>query len=172
MNKELTEGLRRKTAHLPIAIEVIEDDANNILNHLPSGSIDAIVFEHSINDILQAFIGEANGMDTTNGDWFALLPEMIRLTGEAYVCGTLANQVKAPFLSLVQNCLAAVKPGGYLVMSHYMFQYDLDLGYNPELWQEILPVVRPWLAELPGGTEVAAAGFDPQWWLFFQKTTV
>jgi len=50
-----------------------------------------------------------------------------------------------------------------------MFQYDLDLGYNLELWQDILPVIRPWLKELPIGSEVNIDTFDTQWWLFLKK---
>ena len=54
-------------------------------------------------------------------------------------------------------------------MSHYMFQYDLDLGYNPILWENILNVVRPWLTELTQTEEVMMSGFDPQWWVFLRK---
>jgi len=168
MNKELTQGLYRNTADLPVAIQAIEDDANHILRHLAPESVDAVVFEHSVNDVLQAILGESMGLDTTNGDWFELLPQMIVFIKEAYRDGTLEAKLKAPFLSLLQNCFAVLKPGGCFLMSHYMFQYDLDLGYDPDLWQDIIPVVRPWLAELPGA-EFTVDGFDPQWWLFYQK---
>jgi hypothetical protein len=46
------------------------------------------------------------------------------------------------------------------------------LGYNPELWENMLPVIRPWFAELSGGREVFFNGFDPQWWLFYQKERI
>ena len=169
MNKKLTEGLRQNTAALPITIDIIEDDANNIKNHLAVNTVDAIVFEHSVNDILQAILCENNGIDTTNSDWFDILPEMIKMIGAEYVNQSLEQKVKSTFLSLINNCLAVLKPGGYLVMSHYMFQYDLDLGYHAELWQDMLPLVRPWLRELSVGKEVTFDGFDPQWWLFYQK---
>jgi len=169
MNKKLTEGLRQNTASLPIAIDIIEDDANHILNHLAADSVDIIVFEHSVNDILQAILCESRGIDTTHSDWFEILPEMIQIIGAEYVGQTLEQSAKRAFLSLLENCLSVLKPNGYLVMSHYMFQYDLDLGYNPELWQNILPVIRPWLKELTVGEEVFADTFDPQWWLFYQK---
>jgi len=168
MNKELTQGLRRNTANLPVSIQVIEDDANNILQHLTPNSVDAVVFEHSVNDVLQAMLGEQMGLDTTNGDWFELLPQMIAFIKDAYRDGTLEAKLKAPFLSLLQNCLSVLKPGGCFLMSHYMFQYDLDLGYDPDLWQDIIPVIRPWLAKLPGA-EFTVDGFDPQWWLFYRK---
>ena len=79
------------------------------------------------------------------------LPQMIEHISKAYTDKTLVDTVKEPFLSLLNNCLSVLKPGGYLVMSHYMFQYDLDLGYNPDL------------------NELFLDGFDPQWWLFYQK---
>jgi len=169
MNKKLTEGLRQNTASLPIIIDIIEDDANNILNHLAPDSVDAIAFEHSVNDVLQAILCEKKGIDTTHSDWFDILPEMIKIIGNEYVNNTLEQSVKNEFLSLVRNCLSVLKPGGYIIMSHYMFQYDLDLGYNQELWQNMLHVIRPWLKELDIGKEASVDGFDSQWWLFYQK---
>jgi SAM-dependent methyltransferase len=169
MNKQLTEGLRRNTARLPVTVKIIEDDANHIRRYLSPDTVDAIVFEHSVNDVLQAILCESRGMDTTNGDWFDMLPEMIRIISGEYRNKTLARSVKAAFLSLVENCLAVLKPGGCLVMSHYMYQYDLDLGYDNALWENIIPTVRPWLRELSVGGEIPAEGFDPQWWLFYRK---
>ncbi|MCL2426706.1 MAG: hypothetical protein FWD05_10270, partial [Oscillospiraceae bacterium] len=169
MNKILTAEFRQNTASLPIGIKVIEDDANNILKHLASNSLDAVVFEHSVNDVIQAILCENKGIDTTNSDWFAILPEMIQIINAEYINQTLEQSVKNTFLSLLENCLSVLKPGGYIIMSHYMFQYDLDLGYDPVLWENILPVVRPWLSSLSTGKEVAVKPFAPQWWLFYQK---
>ena len=169
MNKKLTAEFKQNTAHLPISINVIEDDANNICKHFPPNSFDAIVFEHSVNDVLQAMLCEKAGMDTTHSDWWDILPDMIKLINAEYANQALEQSVKAEFLSLVENCLTVLKPGGYLIASHYMFQYDLDLGYNPELWQNILPQVRPWLKELTTATEEIIDEFDPQWWLFLKK---
>lgn len=170
MNKKLTEGLRKHTAHLPIGIDVIEDDANNIQKHVAPDSVDAIVFEHSVNDVLQAILCERDGIDTTHNDWFELLPDMIKQISAEYVNQSLEQSVKSAFLSLISNCLSVLKQGGFLIASHYMFQYDLDLGYNPELWENILPVTRPWIKDLPPvGNEVYIDNFDPRWWLFFQN---
>jgi predicted SAM-dependent methyltransferase len=169
MNKKLTQGLRNNTSNLPVKIKIIEDNADNIKNYLNADSVDAIVFEHSVNDVLQAILCENKGIDTTNNDWFEILPEMIKMISEDYVNRTLEHKTKTAFLSLINNCLSVLKPSGYLAMSHYMFQYDLDLGYNAELWENILPVIRPWLKELPIGKEVFVDEFDPQWWLFYQK---
>lgn len=169
MNRQLTQALLDKAQALPVSVQVIEDDANNIRAHVPPETFDAIVFEHSANDILQAMLAEQHGLDTTNDDWFVLLPEMIRLINEAYRNGTLEAQLRQPFRQLISNCLAVMKPTGTLVISHYMFQYDLDLGYDPMLWQEMLPVIRPWLADLDGCTEKHHLGFDPQWWLFLSR---
>lgn len=169
MNKKLTEGLENNISKLPIKFDIIEDDANNIKNYLASNSIDLVVFEHSVNDVLQAILCEQNGIDTTNNDWFELLPKMIELISKEYVEQTLEKKLKLAFLSLVNNCLCVLKPDGYIAISHYMFQYDLNLGYNTELWQNMLPIIRPWLNELSNVKEVFIDGFNPQWWLFYQK---
>jgi len=169
MNKKLTEELKKHTSHLPISIDVIEDDANNIQKYIAPNSIDAIVFEHSVNDVLQAILCENSGVDTTHNDWFDILPDMINKISAEYINHSLEQSVKSAFLSLINNCLSVLKPGGYLIASHYMFQYDLDLGYNPNLWEDILPITRPWLKELSTGNEVNIDTFDPQWWLFLKK---
>lgn len=169
MNKDLTEGLKHNTSALPITIDIIEDDAINIKKYLDLNTIDTVVFEHSVNDILQGILCEKNGIDTINNDWFEILPEMIKIINREYINQTLEREVKDIFLKLVNNCLSVLKPNGYLIMSHYMFQYDLDLGYNADLWENMLPVIRPWMRELTSGKEVFLDGFDPQWWLFYQK---
>jgi hypothetical protein len=51
-----------------------------------------------------------------------------------------------------------------------MYHYDLTLGYNRDLWENMLPIVRKWINEVDGGTEVFYADFPSQWWLFYKKT--
>jgi len=169
MNKYLTQAFLRNTAGLSIKAEVVEDDAMNVKNHIAPGSVDIVAFQHSVNDVLQAILAEKNGLDTARLDWMGILPDMIRLINRAYESRALEQEAKEPFLRLVQNCADVLKPGGILAMSHYMFQYDLDLGYNPELWRDMIPAVRPWLDELTGGREIFYDGFDPQWWYFWKK---
>ena len=94
---------------------------------------------------------------------------MIRLINAQLRAGTLEQMLKRPFLSLVRSCVGVLKSGGLMAMSHYMFKYDLDLGYDPFLWENMLPIVKPWLHELSCIEEVRVEGFDPQWWLFFRK---
>lgn len=167
MNETLTANLLAKTKDLPVAVRVIADDAANIARHLPPQSVDLLIFEHSLNDIMEAILAEQNGLDTTHSDWFDLLPTMINLMNAAYQKSTL-DTLRAPLSSLIRACFETLKPGGFLAASHYMFQYDLDLGHDPVLWQEILTTVRPWIADALGA-ETTMPGFDPQWWLFLKK---
>ena len=168
-NRALTRAFRGKTSRLPIQVDVIEGDAANISELLPPGSADILAFEHSMNDILQAILLAKDGIDTVRGDWFKLLPAMIARMNETYHTGQFEAALKAPFMALLQNCAEALKPGGLLALSHYMFQYDLNLGYDRCLWENMLPIVRPWLAALTGGREVTFEGFDAQWWFFWEK---
>ena len=168
-NRTLTLAFQRKTHRLPIQIDVIEGDAANAEELLPPESIDILAFEHSMNDILQAILLEAGGIDTAQGDWFKLLSEMISRMNAFYRGGQFEAALKAPFMALLHSCAATLRPGGLLALSHYMFQYDLDLGYDPYLWENMLPIVRPWLLELRGGHEITLEGYDAQWWFFWKK---
>ncbi|MCL2407379.1 MAG: hypothetical protein FWC95_05565 [Defluviitaleaceae bacterium] len=50
-----------------------------------------------------------------------------------------------------------------------MYENDLQRGINPELWENLLPIIRKWISELQGCTEISINGFSGQWWLFLQK---
>jgi len=105
MNERLTAGFYKKAevlsapvfkkAGIKINLKVIKDDAANIDKHLDGGSVDFIVFEHSVNDVLQAILAENNGMNTTKSDWFLLLPKMIKLMNKEHEGGTLVRQTVA-----------------------------------------------------------------------------
>jgi len=168
-NRALTRAFRRKTRRLALRVDAIEGDAANAGELLPPESVDILAFEHSMNDILQAILMSQDGIDTAQAHWFQLLPAMIARMNEAYRGGEFEVALKAPFMALLHSCVAALKPGGLLALSHYMFQYDLNLGYDPWLWENMLPLVRPWLRELPGGREITLEGYDAQWWFFWEK---
>ena len=168
-NCSLSQAFRQKTRRLPIRVDINEGDAINIKKFLEENSVDILAFEHSMNDILQAILLAEDGIDTAQADWFELLPTMISRMNEVYRCGKFEFALRAPFITLLQNCVATLKPGGLLALSHYMFQYDLDLGYDPYLWENMLPLVRPWLQELSGGHEITYSDYEAQWWFFWEK---
>jgi hypothetical protein len=170
MNRILTQRLRQKTQALALEIEVIEYDAAHIERHLPAQSVDIIAFQHAVNDVIQAILCEPAGVDTIYADWMETLPRMISILQRETAQDTLEQHAKPAFLSLLGGLLRVLKPGGVMVMSHYMFQLDLDWGYPPHLWENMLPITRLWFQELPGCKEVTFEGFHPQWWIFLQKT--
>ena len=51
LNKKLTADFKQNTKDLPLSIKVIEDAAQNIEEHFGEAKIDAVVFEHSFNDL-------------------------------------------------------------------------------------------------------------------------
>jgi SAM-dependent methyltransferase len=169
MNRPLTESLRRNTEGLAVTVEVIEEDAARIAEFLPAQSVDWIVFQHAVNDVLQGILCGQEGVDTVDADWMAILPCMIQIMQREMAQHTLEAHVKAPFLALLRELLRVLKPGGLIAMNHYMFQLDLDWGYPADLWENLIPRIRPWMAELAECEEVDFDGFDPQWWLFLRK---
>lgn len=169
MNKKLTASFKEKTKDLPVKINVIEDDAQNLEAYMKGEKFDVIVFEHSINDILQTILGERAGIDTTHSDWYTVLPQMIELIKLEYLAGTLETSVKGDLIDLLNSCFKMLKPGGYIIINHFMYQYDLDLGYQPDLWNNMLNIAREWIKSMDNGSEEVFEGFDQQWWMFLGK---
>ncbi len=169
MNVMLNESLLKKTDGLDISLRLIDDDAANIKDYVEEGSVDIVSFQHGVNDVLQAILCGQNGIDTTYSDWMATLPKMIELLKAETLAGTFEKSVKEPFLSLISNLLDLLKKDGFIAISHYMFQLDLDWGYPPQLFENIVPITREWIKELDRCHEVFEESFDPQWWMFIKK---
>jgi hypothetical protein len=170
MNRILTERLREKTRDLPVEIVVIEEDAIEIDRHLPAESVDVIAFQHAVNDVIQAILCGQAGIDTVYADWMETLPKMIGILQKETAQNTLEQHARPAFLHLLEKLLKVLKQDGLVVMNHYMFQLDLDWGYPPGLWEDMIPITRQWIKALPGCKEVFFEGFDPHWWMFYQKT--
>ena len=149
LNKELTNIFKAKTKNLPITVEVIEDDAQNIEEVSGTDAFDMVVFEHSANDVIETILAEKNGIEYQNG--------------------TLEQTVKPEFLYLISSCLKVLKPNGRIAINHYQFQYNLDIGLNPDWNENLLPVVRTWINEAKLGKEVIVQDFEQQWWMFLKK---
>lgn len=171
MNKILNKSLADKTKSLPIKMEIIEDDAVSVAKYLGEDSVDIIAFQHAVNDCLQAILCDREGVDTVYSDWMETLPKMIGILQRETARNTLELHAKSPFLELTGSLLKVLKRGGVIAMNHYMFQLDLDWGYPPELFENIIPMTREWLKELKECEEVYFDGFDPHWWIFLQKSS-
>lgn len=169
MNQRLNKSLLQKVAGLDLEFRLIDDDAANLKAYLPERSIDFVAFQHGVNDVLQAILCGQAGIDTTYTDWMETLPRMIKLLQQETAQGTFEKNVRAPFLDLIRNLLSLLKEDGILAINHYQFQLDLDWGYPPELFAQMVPLVRGWFGELEGCTEVFFDAYSPQWWLFLKK---
>ncbi len=169
MNKALTASLLARTAGLPVEMTVVEEDAAFLAGKLGAESVDLIVFQHAVNDVLQAILCDRDGIDTIEADWMAILPDMIRILQQEVAGGTLEQSLKTPFLGLLDTLRGLLRPGGILAMNHYMFQLDLDWGYPPDLFEHMIPMIRGWMGDCAGYREVLVDGFHPNWWIFLRR---
>ena len=169
MNVRLNESLLKRTEGLPLNFKLIADDAAHILEHMGEAQVDIIAFQHAVNDVLQAILCGQNGIDTVYADWMETLPAMIELLKREVGANTLENSVREPFMALIKALWPTLRPGGFIAINHYLFQLDLDWGYPPELFNNMVPMAREWLRVLPGSEEIRLEGFDPHWWLFIRK---
>jgi len=165
-NKVLTKWFRDSTEGLPLNIEIIEDVAGELKDQVQGKTFDVVAFEHSINDIIFDMLGRKNGLDTININWFDIHEEMVRFTNDEFRNGTLENSVKDEMMGILASCKKVLKPGGVIVISHFMYQYDLDKGMDPVFWEELLPIFRKWVTDAGVMREVFFDGFDTQWWMF------
>ena len=169
LNKKLTAQFKASTKDLPLAIDIVEDAAQNIEEYIGENKMDAVVFEHAINDILQGMFAARHGMDTIDTDWFEILPKMVEIMCAEYRNGTLDAAVKDEFVALLKSCLHVLKPGGVMVFFHHMYQFDLEQGYDFALYENLVPIARKWVQDAGIGKEVFFDGFEPNWWMFIQK---
>jgi len=169
MNRILTGRLQENTRDLPLEVRVIEEDAIDIDRHLGEQSVDIIAFQHAVNDVIQAILCDQQGVDTIYTDWMETLPKMIAILQRETAQNTLEQHAKGPYLCLLEKLFKVLKKDGLMVMNHYMFQLDLDWGYPPGLFENLIPITREWIKEIPGCKEVFIEGFHPQWWLFYQR---
>lgn len=169
MNEILNESLLKKTAGLEINMQLIKDDASYIKKYVAPQSVDIIAFQHGANDVMQAILCGQNNIDTIYTDWMECLPKMIELLKIEMVNKTFEQNVKPAFLALINDLLLVLKKDGIIAIHHYMFQLDLDWGYPPELFENIVPIIRNWISELDYVKEVSFPGFDDQWWIFITQ---
>lgn len=169
MNKKLNQGLLCRTKDLKVDVEIIADDAKNITSYLNVNSIDIIAFQHSVNDILQAILCNAEGIDTIDSDWMKTLPKMIKILQDEVKNTTFEKHTKGPFIDMMRNLINVLKKDGIIAINHYLFQLDLDWGYPSELFNNIVPMTREWMKELTYVEEFQVEGFESQWWLFLKK---
>jgi len=169
MNKILNKSLIDKTQDLNVKIDIIEDNAMCIESHIGKDVVDIIAFQHSINDVIQAILCDKEGVDTIYSDWMDTLPKMIEILQKEISQNTLEQHAKVPFLELMKELMKVLKKGGIVVMNHYLFQLDLDWGYPQDLFENMVPMTREWLQELPGYKEIYFDGFHPNWWIFLEK---
>ncbi len=169
MNKELTGIFKAKTEGLGIDIHIIEDDAVNMNDVIPAGSVDVVVFEHSVNDVIETILAEKNGIDTVDSDWMKILDPITEIENREYRGNTMEANAKPEFLDLIRSCMRILKPGGYIICAHYQFQYNLDIGLDPELNENYLNIAREWIRAEWIGEEIFFDDFNSRWWMFLRK---
>lgn len=169
MNQALNHNLIKKLEGVPIKYRLIDDDAMEIVKYLEDSSVDVIAFQHGLNDVLQAIVCGYYDVDTINSQWMEILPTMIELLTIEVNNGTLKEKVYEPLQNLLHTLSQVLKTNGIIAINHYMFQYDLDLGYPIDLFTNLIPIVRSWLNTNKDFKEINMDGFSKQWWLFLQK---
>ena len=170
LNRNLTESFKRRNRQLPIQTRFIEGNALHVARYLSDDSCSFVAFNHQINDIVQTIVFEGSGRKTDNGEWFSMVPEMVRLIQEAHACGDMERTVRPQFLQIIEACSTVLRPGGVMGFNNSVTPLLLQHGYTEGLLGSFIPLARQWIADgIESLEEKVIDGFDPQWWLFFRK---
>jgi len=94
----------------------------------------------------------------------------MELVNKEYEGDTLESSVKESLLSIFNSCLNVLKKDSFIMISHHMNTFELNHGINYAFWENVLTDFRKWANEAQIGREVFFDGFEPQWWMFIQKT--
>ena len=148
----------------------LEIDALHIRDHLPDGSCSFVAFNHHINDIVQTILHENAGKRTEDGDWFAMVPEMIRLVHQARETCEMETTVRRRFVEIVASCCAVLKSGGAMGFNNAVTPLLIRHGYTEELLGSFIALAGRWISEDIDSLQVERLhGFDEKWWLFVRK---
>ena len=170
LNRALRAELQSKIGHLESSICIIDDNAQQVLKHFESNSVDIACFHHAINDILQTAVSEARGMDTTTVDWWPNERQMIEWMAEDFTSGLIEERGKKELMEIISNAVELVCSGGYLVFDHWASLVYSKIDWFPwRLFYDLVPITRRWIVEssLPVA-EIELPDADPQWWMFLR----
>jgi hypothetical protein len=170
LNKNLTESFKRRNRALPIRTRFIEGNALDVHKYLADESCSFVAFNHQINDIIQTIVFEGSGRKTVAGDWYSMVPDMVKLIRRANESGDMERIVRPQFLAIIESCNQVLKPGGVMGFNNSVTPLLLRHGYSEELLGSFIPLARRWIAEgIESLGEEEFAGFDAKWWLFFRR---
>jgi hypothetical protein len=171
LNRGLTEAARGEIGRLPIRQRFLEADAVQVQDHLDPGSCAFVALNHQLNDIVQTIVYERTGRTTTDGDWYAMVPEMVDLIRRARESGELERSVRPQVVEIVASCAEVLEAGGLIGFNNALVPSLLERGYSIELLGSFIPLARTWIHDdVASLEEVRIPGFHERWWMFFRRT--
>jgi hypothetical protein len=153
-----------------MSIRIIDDNAENTLDHVEPGTFDLAVFNHAVNDILETAAADARDFDTTGIEWWSNERQMIEWLAEDVAAGRLDERGKPELMSIISHAIRLVRPSGIIAFQHHNYAMFLSEDWFPwDFFAQLIPMTRQWVAEsdLPV-EEFKLTGSDPQWWMFLR----
>ncbi|MCJ7752876.1 MAG: hypothetical protein MUQ65_17610, partial [Armatimonadetes bacterium] len=137
---------------------------------LAERSLDLVVFDHAIDDIVVEAVAHHEGIHTDphgERNEYSPRPRAVR----AYWRSGDLEAVAAPALvRVVQSCLQALHPSAPMVFHHCVVDTHLVGGHPLDLYTEYLPLARRWITEAGIDLrEIALDSFDPAWWMSLER---
>ena len=171
MNKHLAQELYSKTNSLEISVLVMEEDIKLIPDYFGPEYFNLVIFQDSIEDIIQATLFHKEGIDIIDSVSMEVLPlDFAKIIHKELQEGILERNVKKEFLNLLSDCMDTMAHNGMMIFSQNMFKVNFDTEYSCEFCHDTLPRARKWILESDMMLqEIELGGFDRQWWMFLRK---
>ena len=144
-------------------------DLDRLARILTPGSVDLILLDHALDDIVLRVVAQHDGIELTDepqGEYSAG-PRALRAYWRS---GDLEGVVAPRLLALLGVFERALRESGGLILHHWVVGGDLLVGQPFELYSEYVPVVRRWIEHASlSFREEKLDGLDPHWWLWLAR---
>ncbi len=136
---------------------------------LAADSLDLIVFEHAMDDIVLEAVARHEGLgpDEEEPGEYSPRPRALR----AYWRSGDLERIAVPFfIDLLAECQNLLASSGRIVFHHQIRDADLVTGQPMEVYAEYIRLARRWIADSAVQLrEVPVDSLHPQWWLCLRR---
>lgn len=133
--------------------------------------VGAVVMHHGINDILQHDCSMPGATGDFESEYQAQARRAVRAVQS--LASLSPDRLGTVLCDAIAHEVGRLRPGGHLVMNHFQFALDLELGYEEEFYAQMLRHASRWIADylpLVESTSCGTPGLQcPGIWMIMER---